>query len=805
MVVSFSLKIYEMRKLILSLAFLAVCTFGTAQDNFNIELISQTDLGETGNDVWGWVDSTGVEYAIMGSQTNTWVFSLEDPAAPNLRIQIPGDGSTWRDIKSWEDHLYVTTDSGNDGLLVIDMSMAPDSIRFQYINPLVIAQGDTTVLTTCHNLYIDENGFCYLAGCRAANADKAVILDLNQDKWTPPIVGAHGTVPGGGGYAHDLYVKNNILYASEIYQGQLGIYDVSQKDSLVLLGTTPTGFSFTHNAWTSTDQNYVFTTDERANAFVEAYDISDPQNIQFLDAYQPLETVGRGVIPHNTHYYDGFLVTSYYTDGLVITDVNKPDNMIKVGAFDTFLGPDGGFNGCWGAYPYLPSGLVLASDRSTGLYVFDVNYVQAARMEGTVMDIADGTPINNVEVTIKANQVNYDFSSPDGSYKTGIAEQGLFEVYATHPEYKMYKSTVELINGEVVIKDIFMEKIQIVNYNVSVVDDETGEPIPGAHVTFDDLDASIVDAQTDDFGLVNEMIPARVYLLSAGVWGYETGSLIVDAEATNTYEFRLTKAYKDGFLVDLGWQSEGNAATGQWERAKPIGTQINGFQVAPSTDAPQNSNMFCYVTENSNSGSHVDGDIDDGYVELISPYFSVEGMLKPTISFNAWFSIGGGATEPNDTMYIYLYEDDQIFELMRISEITDGWSESISIDITDFITNPDSLRVSFYGSDLPDSGHVLELAVDNFAVTDTGVSSIEDITKNNFSVSPNPFLDQFNIEFEQASLRKIMIYNALGQMVYNQKHNSTNVNIALDSEPGIYVLSIENEDGKVATEKIIKN
>ena len=790
----------------MSLAFLAVCTFGTAQDNLNVQLISQTDLGETGNDVWGWVDSTGVEYAIMGSQNNTWVFSLEDPAAPNLRIQIPGDGSTWRDIKSWEDHLYVTTDSGNDGLLVIDMSMAPDSIRFQYINPLVIAQGDTTVLTTCHNLYIDENGFCYLAGCRAANADKAIILDLNQDKWTPPIVGAHGTVPGGGGYAHDVYVKNNILYASEIYQGQLGIYDVSQKDSLVLLGTTPTGFSFTHNAWTSTDQNYVFTTDERANAFVEAYDISDPQNIQFLDAYQPLETVGRGVIPHNTHYYDGFLVTSYYTDGVVITDVSKPDNMIKVGSYDTFLGPDGGFNGCWGAYPYLPSGLLLASDRSTGLYVFSVDYVQAARMEGTVMDIADGTAINNVEVVIKADQVNYDFSAPDGSYKTGIAEQGLFEVYATHPEYKMYKSTVELINGEVVIKDIFMEKIQIVNYNVSVVDDETGEPIPGAHVTFDDLDASIIDAQTDDFGLVDEMIPARVYLLSAGAWGYETGSAMIDAELTTDYEFRIKPGYCDGFALDLGWETRGDAVTGQWERAKPIGTQISGYQMAPNTDAPENSNQFCYVTENNSSGDVASGDVDDGYVQLISPYFDASEMVRPQVSFNLWFtSVGTQGSAPNDTMKVFLHEGNDSIELFRTRESMQEWSESLTFDITPFVSSGDSLRVSFYGSDLPGSGHLLEMGVDNFKVIDKGISNTEDISLSSFSVSPNPFLDQFNIEFEQASLRKIMIYNALGQMVYNQKHNSAKVNIALDGEPGIYVLSIENEDGKVATEKIIKN
>ena len=39
---------------------------------------------------------------------------------------------------------------------VIDMSMAPDSIRFQYIIP-EIAVPNPQNLAECHNLYIDEN------------------------------------------------------------------------------------------------------------------------------------------------------------------------------------------------------------------------------------------------------------------------------------------------------------------------------------------------------------------------------------------------------------------------------------------------------------------------------------------------------------------------------------------------------------------------------------------------------------------------------------------------------------------------
>ena len=108
---------------------------GFSQDNFNFNLVSNPSTGERGNDVWGYVDEAGTEYAIMGTQTTTRIWSLEDPANPIERASIPGPAGTWRDIKSFEDHLYVTSDQGDDGLLIIDMSQAPDSISSVYWKP----------------------------------------------------------------------------------------------------------------------------------------------------------------------------------------------------------------------------------------------------------------------------------------------------------------------------------------------------------------------------------------------------------------------------------------------------------------------------------------------------------------------------------------------------------------------------------------------------------------------------------------------------------------------------------------------
>jgi hypothetical protein len=55
-------------------------------------------------------------------------------------------------------------------------------------------------------------------------------------------------------------------------------------------------------------------------------------------------------------------VSSYYTSGLQIVDAEYPNNLVEVGYYDhsAFFGNT--YSGSWGAYPYLPSGLILSTD-----------------------------------------------------------------------------------------------------------------------------------------------------------------------------------------------------------------------------------------------------------------------------------------------------------------------------------------------------------------------------------------------------------------------------------------------------------
>ena len=53
------------------------------------------------NDIWGWVDSAGNEYAIVGMNDGTSIIDLSDPLSPQEVLFVPGMNSIWRDIKTF--------------------------------------------------------------------------------------------------------------------------------------------------------------------------------------------------------------------------------------------------------------------------------------------------------------------------------------------------------------------------------------------------------------------------------------------------------------------------------------------------------------------------------------------------------------------------------------------------------------------------------------------------------------------------------------------------------------------------------
>ena len=88
---------------------------------------------------------------------------------------------------------------------------------------------DGATLNTCHNIFIDEFGVAYLSGCNS-NGGGLIYLDVDTEPGVPTIMGV-----GSNEYSHDVYVRDNLAYSSEIEAGQFAIYDVTDKTNTILL------------------------------------------------------------------------------------------------------------------------------------------------------------------------------------------------------------------------------------------------------------------------------------------------------------------------------------------------------------------------------------------------------------------------------------------------------------------------------------------------------------------------------------------------------------------------------------------
>ncbi|MGY8988137.1 MAG: hypothetical protein ACKVG7_06225, partial [Flavobacteriales bacterium] len=139
-------------------------------------------------------------------------------------------------------------------------------------------------------------------------------------------------------------------------------------------------------------------------AYLTAFDVSNPSNIFEVDRIQ--SNPGSNSIPHNTFVDGNFLITSYYRDGTTVHDITYPNYMIQVAYYDSYAGSGNGFDGCWGTYPYFPSGNIISSDINSGaggkgrLLIYGRNFQQACYLQGNIYDGLTGSPIDNANMEI---------------------------------------------------------------------------------------------------------------------------------------------------------------------------------------------------------------------------------------------------------------------------------------------------------------------------------------------------------------------------------------------------------------------
>jgi choice-of-anchor B domain-containing protein len=782
-----------------------------AYAQLNMSLVGSYEYNVVLSNIWGYAAPDGTEYALVGTDDGVSIVSLADPSNPVETELVPGPQSNWREIKTWGHYAYASNETGS-GLLVIDLSNLPGPVTYQYLAPNIPGLG---LLNTIHTVSVDEHGFLYLNGTNLNNGGM-LFMDLNADPYNPTYVGKCAPV-----YSHDSYIRDNLAYSFEINAGVFSIYDVTDKSNPVLLASQQTGGNFTHNGWLSDDSKILFTTDEVANAPVGAYDVSDPNNIKELDQFRPFATLGTGVIPHNAHVLNDYVIVSYYTDGCIILDGSKPDNLVEIANFDTFFPSNSGFDGAWGVYPYLPSGLVLVSDISNGLFVLQPNYVRACHLEGKVTDATTGIGLSGVTLELTGTLTKTQ-TGLTGNYKTGIATAGTYTINVKKPGYETKTASVVLSNGQVVLLDIALQSLPSFSLSGTVTEEGTGLPIQDAKVLIKNSDFSFELATDAEGKFLVQQFYNGDYDIFAGKWGYKTGVITAEQinNTTGAIDLSIAKGYEDIFSLDLGWTVNGDATQGVWERGEPIEVfppQVP-FPIQPGADAINDVGNSCYFT--GNVADLFSGVQINGFTRLVSPPMDLSNMNEPYIKFFAWI-FSASTTEPslgNDKLIVKITNGTETATIQQIAHANlffpPTWTEYLS-DVSSVISLDSPVQIIFEVGDVDlNFIDVVESGVDFFEAFDADPpSSTNEGMANSrlLGVSPNPTADQFNVKYDLSKLNdqqsELLIFNTLGQLV--ETHLLANpagtLVVGKNLAKGVYYINISTGGNLIEPVMVIKH
>jgi choice-of-anchor B domain-containing protein len=735
----FSSNFYIMKKnkIVLLLSFIFLLSWKNSISQLNIDSLSHIDYqqlhGANLNDVWGYVDELGNEYAIVGTSKGTSIVDVTIPTNPIEVFWLPGSESIWRDPCVYGNYAYVTTEA-EDGLLIIDLTPLPQSTN---LTSTIYTGPTANPWQSAHTCFLDENGFAYIFGANRGNGG-VIILDVNSNPMNPTEVGIYDNW-----YIHDGYARNDTLYAGHIYDGFFSLIDVSDKANPVLLGTQITPSSFTHNIWPSENGKYVYTTDEVSGAFIGVYDITDPTNISEVDRTQ--HSPGAGVIPHNTHVKGDYLITSYYSDGVVIHDITYPDNVIKVGQYDTYPGQTIGFDGCWGVYPFLPSGTILAADITKGLFILGPSYQKASYLEGIVTDANTNNALGGVSVQITTND-QVESTSVNGEYKTGIFGTGTYSVSFQKVGYYPKTETVQLIQGQVVT--LSTQLIPIPPYNLEIQVYESGGIIPISDAKIK-LNHPLIEHTGVTNALGQESLTlfyqdGAMYHVQVGKWGYITSCFdSAITESTVTLVVEMEKGFYDDFEFDFGWTVVANAETGNWERGIPNPTN----NTVPGVDADFDCGDFSYVTGNKIGLDPLNDDVHNGFTELISPTMDLTSLSNPHVNFARSFYCFYGPGLVDDTLKIIFSNGTDEVVIDEIGGAVTAMNfEYKSIPISGLLPITSNMFISIYISDFAPDNNVTEAAFDLFSITDYNASEIIENKITTIKIYPNPSSEKITVE-----------------------------------------------------------
>ena len=437
-------------KTFFTIALLLIASSLFAQGAFyNLSLYAEREYpGNAGAGIWGYSDTMIVngqprirELALMCTFRGLSIVDISSPQLRELAF-IPSSASNpndfnnnWREVRTAGRYAYITTEAAGAGVQIVNLrpdENNPDSIRY-------VGTFNTGGNNNQHNIGTDGMGYSwqvspYIYVCGGTvtqgfgNSGGVAIYNVSNPE-SPVLVGRYAAR-----YVHDVYVRNDTMYCSNINNNQgVDIVSVANKSTPVRIKAFTYPNAGTHNIWLSDDSKFIFTTDEISPPGQNIFRAHDARNFNTIivnaGTYKS-PTGGSNPVVHNAYIKSHWAIIAHYTEGVKIVDVTEPYDLVEVGAYDTFTGSGGSapsYNGCWGVYPYYPSGKIVASNipivfdnsptNNGKLMVFTFNHARAGTVYGTIRDAQTQAPIANAEVKALDYYNKSRRSSANGTYR----------------------------------------------------------------------------------------------------------------------------------------------------------------------------------------------------------------------------------------------------------------------------------------------------------------------------------------------------------------------------------------------------
>jgi choice-of-anchor B domain-containing protein len=341
--------------------------------------------GGEGNDIWGWADAqTDNEYALMGLTNGTAFVDVTDPDNPVFlgHLATNTTEAAWRDIKVYLDHAFVVADgAGAHGMQVFDLTRLRTAVPPESFMADAIYDG----FENAHNVAINEaTGYAYAVGTNTCNGGLHIVNITTPNN--PMMAGCYsgaeihdtqcvlyqGPDPDHAG--REICVSSSHDFSVDEIP-QVDITDVTDKSAPINISRTNyPDAGFAHQGWLTDDHRFFLLGDESDETIFNVptrtliFDITDLDAPVFISAYEAMTNS----IDHNLYILGNRVFQANYTSGVRVLESDDLSNMeiTEIAFFDTFPGNNAtAFEGLWSVYPFLPSGNIIASDTSNGLFI----------------------------------------------------------------------------------------------------------------------------------------------------------------------------------------------------------------------------------------------------------------------------------------------------------------------------------------------------------------------------------------------------------------------------------------------------